>query len=117
MSRTTSVTVTLHQYSLDELKKLRKSYPTEIGRNVLTVVVMLTEGSSVRQIADFLALNTITIYTYLNRWNELGALALEDYRGKTPSHCKMTAEMEYDLLQVVQHKIPKIPSNTLKFQN
>ena len=56
-------------------------------------------------IADFLTLNTITIYTYLNRWNEIGTLALEDYRGKTPSHCKMTAEMEYDLLQVVQHKI------------
>ena len=106
MSRTTSVTATLHGYSLEELKKLRKSHPTEIGRNVLTVVVMLTEGNSVRQIADFLAVNTITVYTYLNRWNELGFSALEDYRGKTPSHCKITAEMEYDLLQVVQHKTP-----------
>ncbi len=62
---------------------------------------MLTEGNSIKQISDFLALNVITIYTYLNRWNELGMSALEDYRDKTPSNCKMTAEMEYDLLDVV----------------
>ena len=106
MTRTTSVKADLHEYSLNELKKLRNSYPTEIGRNVLTTVVMLTEGNSIKQISDFLALNVITIYTYLNRWNELGIAALEDYRGKTPSNCKMTAEMEYDLLYVVQHKVP-----------
>lgn len=106
MSRTTSVTAILHGYSLEELKKLRNSYPTEIGRKVLTVVVMLTENHSMRQISDFLAVNLITVYTYLNRWNELGLNALEDYRGKTPSNCKVTAEMEYDLLDVVQHKSP-----------
>ena len=106
MSRTTSVKTDLHEYSLTELKKLRNSYPTEIGRNVLTTVVMLTEVNSIKQISDFLALNVIAIYTYLNRWNELGMAALEDYRGKTPSNCKMTAEMEYDLLYVVQHKVP-----------
>lgn len=55
MSRTTSVTAKLHGYSLDELKPLRKSYRTEIGRNVLTVVVMLLEGIPVKTIADFLS--------------------------------------------------------------
>ncbi len=106
MSRTTSVTAKLHSYSLDELKRLRKSYHTEIGRNILTVVVMLLEGNSVKKIADFLAILPVNVYTYLNRWNELGAPALEDYRGRTPSNCKMTAEMEHDLLQVVQYNIP-----------
>ena len=52
MSRTTSVKADLHGYSLNELKKLRNSYPTEIGRNVLTTVVMLTEGNSIKQIVN-----------------------------------------------------------------
>ena len=67
---------------------------------------MLTEGNLIKQISNFLALNVITIYTYLNRWNELGMAALEGYIGKTPSNCKMTAEIEYGLLDVVQHKVP-----------
>lgn len=106
MSRTTSVTAELHGYSLEELKKLRRAYSTEIGRNVLTTVVMLLEKHSVKQIADFLAVRTVTIYTYINRWNALGISSLDDYRGKSPSNCKMTAEMEYELLEVVQHKLP-----------
>lgn len=72
MSRTTSVATELHGYSLDELKKLRRVYSTEIGRNVLTTVVMLLEEHPVKQIADFLAIRTVTIYTYINRWNALG---------------------------------------------
>ena len=67
---------------------------------------MLLEGNSVKQIADFLAVRVVTVYTYINRWNALGISSLEDYRGRTPSNCKMTAEMEHDLLEVVQYKIP-----------
>lgn len=54
MSRTTSVTAELHGYSLEELKKLRRAYSTEIGRNVLTTVVMLLEKHSVKQIEPVL---------------------------------------------------------------
>lgn len=106
MSRTTSVTAELYGYSLDELKKLKTSYSTEIDRNVLTTVVMLLEGSSVKQIADFLTVRVATVYTYINRWNALGISSLDDYRGRTPSNCKMTTEMEHDLLEVVQYNIP-----------
>ncbi len=64
MNRTVSVTAEFLGYSLDELKKLRRVYPIEIGRNVFTTVVMLLEEHSVKQIADFLAVRTV-YYLYL----------------------------------------------------
>ncbi|MGL5346354.1 MAG: helix-turn-helix domain-containing protein [Peptostreptococcaceae bacterium] len=106
MSRPTTVTADLKGYSLDELKKLRKSYHGELGRNILTAIIMLTEGNSVKQIANFLLQREVSVYIYINRWNEHGMKSLEDKRGKTPSNCKITAEMEDDLVQTVTHRLP-----------
>lgn len=106
MRRQTKVKADLHGYSINELKKLRKSFPEELGRNILTAIIMLTEGSSVREIAAFLVQSTVAIYIYINRWNEHGMKSLEDRRGKTPSNCKITAEMEDDLLKTVVSTVP-----------
>ena len=105
MSRTTSTTANLHGYSLEELKVLRRTYPSEFGRNILTAVIMLTEGNSVREIADFLAQTIMNIYIYINRWNELGQDALISKRGKS-SNSRITAEMETDILNTVKYTKP-----------
>lgn len=83
MSRTTSTTANLHGYSIEELKILRRIYPSEYGRNILTAVIMLTEGNSIKEIAHFLAQTIMNIYIYINRWNELGKDALISKRGKS----------------------------------
>lgn len=106
MGRTTTVKAELHGYSLDELKRLRNSYNEILGRNVLTTITMIAEGYSVKEIANFLLEHVVTIYVYINRWNALGIKALEDRRGKAPSNCKITAEMEADLLQTVMNTTP-----------
>ena len=105
MSRTTSTTANLHGYSIEELKVLRRTYPSEYGRNILTAVIMLTEGSSVREIADFLAQTIMNIYIYINRWNEFGQEVLISKRGKS-SNSRITAEMETDILNTVKYTKP-----------
>ncbi len=105
MSRTTSTTANLHKHSIDELKVLRRTYPPEYGRNILTAVIMLNEGSSVKEISDFLAKAIMNIYTYINRWNELGMEALISKRGKS-SNSRITAEMEADILFTVMNTKP-----------
>lgn len=105
MSRTTSTTADLHGYSIEELKVLRRTYPTEYGRNILTAVIMLTEGNSVKEIGNFLALTIMNIYIYINRWNEFGQDALISKRGKS-SNSRITAEMEADILHTVKYTKP-----------
>lgn len=106
MSRPTIVKIDLHGYSLNELKKLRNSHDIELARKILTTVIMLSEGYKVKEISDCLAQTHVNIYYYIKRWNTLGLKALEDQRGKTPSNCKITAEMEADLLKTVRNTIP-----------
>lgn len=105
MSRTTSTTANLHGHSIDELKILRRTYPSEYGRNILTAIIMLTEGSSVKEIADFLAQTIMNIYIYISRWNDLEMEALISKRGKS-SNSRITAEMEADLLYTIKNTKP-----------
>ena len=78
LSRTTSTTANLHtttnlhMYSIEELKILRRTYPSEYGPNILTAVIMFAERNSVKEIANFFSQTNINIYIYINCWNELG---------------------------------------------
>ncbi len=105
MSRLTVTTANLHGYDLIELKKLRNTHPKAFARNILTTIIMLYEGSSVKEIAEFLAQTITNTYIYINRWNELGMQALESQRGKS-SRSQFTAEMVDDLLYTVTHTTP-----------
>lgn len=106
MSRPTIVTANLHGHSINELKKLRNTHSVALARSILTAIIMLAEGYKVKEIADFLLQSDVNIYVYIKRWNKLGIKALEDHRGKPPSNCKVTAEMEDDLLKTVRHTTP-----------
>ena len=105
MSRTTITTANLHGYDIDELKRLRNTHPKAFARNILTAVIMIYEGSTVKEIASFLLQTTVNIYSYINRWNALGIQALDTQRGKS-SRSQFTAEMIDDLLYTVNHKKP-----------
>lgn len=103
MSIPTIVTADLHGHSIKELKKLRNTHNVALARNILTAIIMLSEGYKVKEIADFLLQSDVNIYVYIKRWNALGIKALEDHRGKVTSNCKVTGEMEDDLLKTVMH--------------
>lgn len=105
MGRPTTTKADLHGYSLEELKKLRHTYPKPYGRAILTAITMLAEGNTVKEIAAFLMQTNVNIYIYINRWNAHGIECLESTKGKS-SNSRITAEMEDDLLHTVQHTKP-----------
>ena len=105
MTRTTVTTADLHGYDITELKKLRNTHPKVFARNILTAIIMLYEGSTVKEIAGFLLQSTVNIYIYINRWNALGMDALESKKGKS-SRSQFNAEMIDDLLHTVTYTKP-----------
>ena len=105
MSRTTVTTADLQGHDIHELKKLRNTHPKPFARNILTAVIMLCEGNTVKKIANFLLQSPVNIYIYINRWNALGLKALETQKGKS-SRSEFDAEMIDDLLHTVNYTKP-----------
>lgn len=104
MGRTAQQVTTLHELTIDELVELKNTHQNQYSRTLLTAVIMRYKGKTPKEIIDFTGKSHTTIYTYIKNWNKLGLKSLKDNRGG--SERRFTAEMEYDLIDVVMNKKP-----------
>lgn len=95
----------LHNCTVEKLKKMRNSEQNEFARNVLTAVIMRYERHNTINISKFLLKTKQTIINYIKSWNSLGLKSLQDGRGALNGGT-FTAEMKDDLESVVLNRRP-----------
>lgn len=97
--------VSLYNWTIENLKKMRNSSKDEFARNVLTAVIMRYEGYSTIEISKFLLKTKVTIIKYIKNWNSVGPKSLKDGRGALTGGT-FTAEMKDDLVNTVLNTHP-----------
>jgi transposase len=103
MGRPAMPVTTLHEHSIKELIEIKNTHSSEYARTLLTIVIMRYNGKTPKEIMDFTGKSRTTLQNHIKKWNKLGLVSIVDNRGKE-SNSRFTAEMQYDLIDVVNNK-------------
>lgn len=95
---------TLHDYTIDDLIKMKDINDSSYATNILLAVIMKYQGFKTSEICSVLGKSNNTIIRYIKNWNMYGVKSLKDNRGGSEGN--FTAEMIDDLLTTVRFRNP-----------